>query len=691
MTLSIEDFYQELQLEVSAQSEASGDLSEDAFFTVATSYLIDSGDISQCERTSYIRQGLRIDGYTDDPRNEDNTLTVFLLDYCQGNIISPLRKADLDALCKRATNFISKCTSRQFVASLEESSPVSALAELIYERWSEIRKSRVIVLSNRLLKIRSSNLLEIPVNGISCSVSLWDLSRLHQYCASGKSREDILVDLANEFGGSLAALPAHMPETDYRSYLIVMPGQQLALIYARWGTQLLEKNVRVFLQARGKVNKGIRETIDNEPSMLFAYNNGITATAETVQTEPTKYGLAMTSITNLQIVNGGQTTASIFDAWRRDKDLSKVFVQMKLSVVDPAKSEEIVPRISEYANSQNKVSAADFFSNHPFHIAMEKFSRQITAPRIDGSLVDSKWFYERARGQYVDERAKANSNAERRKFDIIYPRIQLITKTDLAKYQNTWMRKPSMVSRGAQRNFANFAESIGLQWRSNPDVFNDIFFKHSVAKAILFRTLEKLVSKQDWYQGGYRANVVVYTLSLMSHLFSSRDKSFDFTRIWQHQAVHEELAIELTRVSCDVYKHLTSPPSGSPTNVTEYAKTSRCWDLLLEKKIVWSKAIDAYISSKSSAAKEQSEARKIQKLRNGLDAQVDVLAAGIMFWSSLSSWANDTAISESDKGLLRRAASPGFYPSEKQAGYLLDILKRCQEIGYEGKLPESIS
>lgn len=686
MTISIEEFHQELQLEVSAQSEASGDLSEDAFFTVGTSYLIDSGDISECQRVSYVHPGLKIDGYTSDPRNEDGTLTVLVVDYNQLADINPFKKADLDALCKRITGFVAKCTSKQFIDSLEESSAVSALAELIYERWSEIKKVRVIVLTNRLLKIRSSSLPDLSVNGISCSVSLWDLSRLFQYCSSGKSREDILVDLANEFGGPLATLSAHLADTDYKSYLVVMPGIQLAKIYERWGTQLLEKNVRVFLQARGKVNKGIRDTIDNDPTMMFAYNNGITATAESVKTDPTKYGLAMSSITNLQIVNGGQTTASVFDAWRRNKDLSKVFVQMKLSVVDPAKSEEIVPRISEYANSQNKVNAADFYSNHPFHVAIEKFSRQITAPRIDGSLVDSKWFYERARGQYVDGRAKMNSISEKKKFDIIYPRRQLITKTDLAKYLNTWRQKPDLVSQGAQRNFAEFAEYIGNQWRKDPGIFNDIFYQHSVAKAILFRTLEKTVSSQDWYRGGYRANVVIYTLSLLSQLFSSKNKSFDFTRIWKRQEVEDDLVIELTRAAHDVYKHITSPPLGSPTNVTEYAKTSKCWQSLLESGVKWSKSIDSYVITKPNVAKEQSESRMNKEFKGGVEAQVIALKAGSMFWSKLSQWSANTAISSRDKSLLRNASLTGFYPTAKQASDLLNILNRCQEIGYPEQL-----
>jgi hypothetical protein len=682
MSLSLEDFFSDLVLQVAAESEACGDLSEDSFFSIATSYLIDSGDISCAERVAYFRPGVRVDGFTGDPRDEDRIVTIIVSDYCSKDSLESLNKAGLDTLIKQAVNFVSKCTASSFVDGLEETSPVFGLADLIRTRWPEITRVRIIVITNRILKIRSSSIPDIPVNGISCSVSLWDLSRLYEYVVSGKAKEDLVIDFSCDYGGALPALAAHLAETDYKSYLLVVPGEQLAQIYAKWGTQLLEKNVRVFLQSRGKVNKGIRETIENAPSMLFAYNNGLTATATSVETSPTRNGLALTSITNLQIVNGGQTTASIYDAWRRKKDLSKVFVQVKLSVVDAFKAEEIVPKISQYANSQNKVSAADFFSNHPFHIAIEQFSRQIVAPRADGSLVDSRWFYERARGQYIDEKGRLNSNAERRKFDIMFPRAQLVTKTDLAKYFNTWLRKPDVVSKGAQRNFSSFAEYIDAQWGKDSTVFNDVFFKKAIAKAILFRALERTVKGQDWYQGGYRANIVAYTISLLSHRFVRSGKDFNLLAIWQMQSVSTELLNELMRVAGDVHAHLVNPPLGSPANVTEYAKTARCWELLVAKEVKWSKAIDSFIVSKSETVKQKQEAKKLEKFESAVEAQANVIALGSVFWMSVHSWASERGFSSKDCGILLSATSAKFYPTERQAKYLLAILGRCEEAGY---------
>ena len=238
--------------------------------------------------------------------------------------------------------------------------PTSSLA-----RWPSVSKVRLFLISNRVLSSRIDGREAGDLRGVPLTYSVWDLERIHRYVTSGHEREDFIVKL-DEFGGPLLLLPAHMELAEYESYLAVLPGSQLARIYDRYGARLLEQNVRVFLQARGNINRGIRNTIANNPEMFFAYNNGITATAESMETVDSPNGLLLTGLRNFQIVNGGQTTASIHAALRnKEVDLDRVFVQMKLSIVDPERALEIVPRISEYANSQNRVSAADFFSESP--------------------------------------------------------------------------------------------------------------------------------------------------------------------------------------------------------------------------------------------------------------------------------------------------------------------------------------
>jgi hypothetical protein len=181
----------------------------------------------------------------------------------------------------------------------------------------------------------------------------------------------------------------------------MIPGVLLAEIYRQHGARLLEQNVRTFLQARGKVNKGIRDTILNQPEMFLAYNNGLCATAAQIQIESEKGPVAnIRSITDFQIVNSGQTTASLTSApLKDDADLSAVLVQLKLSVIrDPAQVGAIVSNISRFANSQNKVNEADLRSNDAFQVRVEHLSRTVWVPCKAGANRQTKWFYERARG-----------------------------------------------------------------------------------------------------------------------------------------------------------------------------------------------------------------------------------------------------------------------------------------------------
>ena len=383
----------------------------------------------------------------------------------------------------------------------------------------------------------------------------------------------------------------------------------LAQLYDNWGARLLEQNVRCFLQARGKVNKGIRNTILNAPDMFFAYNNGITATAEAVNFVDDDGVPRIASLRNLQIVNGGQTTASIFTALKKDKaSLEHIFVQMKLSVVDPEKAEKVVPKISEYANSQNRVNAAKLFANHPFHIRMEEFSRRVWARSPDGTFRDTKWFYERARGQYLD--AKANlSPSEKKKFEREYPKPQSFTKTDLAKFENVWECIPQIVSKGAQANFAKFAELIGKRWEKDPDQFNETYFCHAMA-SMIFRRLERLVSQQSWYEGGYPANVVAYTLSKLSHMIEQTGKVLNFQKVWQDQGLTEALEDALCLIAAVAHTHILDTPEGI-RNVSEWAKKDACWERVRDVEIDLPLGLRDQIVSKAQVRKVRQDAKKL--------------------------------------------------------------------------------
>jgi hypothetical protein len=682
--MTVEDFHHEFLQDVAARAESMGEFIETAFVEAFAENLCDAGEIDTCDRVQYADRGMRVDGYGGDPSENGDVLTLLIADFDHQAEIGSLTAADILSAFRKLSKFVQSVRDPEFRAGLEESAPVFGLADLIAARWSSLGQIRMVLVSNRRLATRMEGVKAETIGNISASHSVWDITRLHRYVASGREREELEINLLEQFGSGFPALPAHLKDADYEAYLAVIPGQQLAEIYDRWGARLLEQNVRCFLQFRSKVNKDIRNTISNQPDMFFAFNNGISATAERVLTRPTESGIEITALTNFQIVNGGQTTASIHAAHtdrRNPRNLSNVFVQMKLSIVKPEHAGEVVPRISEYANSQNKVSAADFFSNHPFHVRIENFSRRMfTAPR-DGSFVQSKWFYERARGQYQDARAGL-STSERRKFDIEYPRRQMFTKTDMAKFLWVWEGKPHVVSMGAQKNFADFAAAVGREWEKDNEQFNEGYYKQLVAKAIVFRFMEGLVPQQHWYEGGYRANVVAYGIAKLAQDLGSKGKHIDFEAVWKAQDVPPGLKHALTTAAEAAHSVITNPPAGV-RNVTEWAKKPGCWERLREVQVVWPAATWTCTIRQAEVLASVKAAKRTQRLVSGLEAQMIVVGAGAEFWTDVRTWAVDNGqLSPKEREILLVACRmPAMLPSDKQSEVILDCFARLQQEG----------
>lgn len=683
MPIDLQEFHQELFQEIHRSSDAEGQYVEDAFFDMLCNQLVDAGEFDSADRAHYLSQrGVRVDGYGGDPASSEGVLSLIITDFSQSPEVATLTATDMGAIFNRLLNFLTKSLDPGFRNGLEETSPAFGLADMIAARWPQIVKARLFLVSNRVLSTRIDRRPEGELQGVPITYSVWDLGRLHRYATSGREREDIEIDLENEFGGALLLLPAHLDEAGYEAYLAVIPGTQLAAIYDRWGARLLEQNVRVFLQARGNVNRGIRVTLENDPEMFFAYNNGITTTADHLETIKKDGGLFLTRIRNFQIVNGGQTTASVHAASRnKNIDLSRVFVQMKLSIIEPSKTMDVVPKISEYANSQNRVSPADFFANHPFHIRMEQFSRRIFAPSQDGTFRESKWFYERARGQYQDARGYLTS-AQRRSFDLECPKHQMFSKTDLAKFQNVWRGQPETVSRGAQKNFAEFAEFVSKAWLRQPDDFNEAYYRETIAKAIVFRQVEKLVTVQPWYQGGYRANVVAYAIAKLAHDISARGSALDFDRIWRAQSISDSLRDGLEVVAKAVHGVLVDPPS-TTQNVTEWAKQQACWHRVSQLNIDWPNSLLDELISNDEKQEGRRTAVKDQRILNDIQAQTAVVNAGGPFWLKVKDWgATRALLTQTEREILDVAtAIPTKLPSGKQSLIVIELLEKLHAEG----------
>lgn len=683
MNPELKEFHEEFFQAVLRDADAGGRFAEDAFFELFCEQLVEAGELETADRARYASpRGVAIDGFGGDPIHAEGVLSLIVADFHQGEDIETLTATEMEAILKRGTAFLTRSLDARFRNELEETSPGFALADLIARCWSSVSKVRLVLISNRVLSSRVDGRSAGEVDNIPVVYSVWDLSRLHRFASGGRTREDVDVDLA-EYGGPVAVLPAHLAGADYQAFLLVMSGTQLAAIYDRWGARLLEQNVRVFLQARGGVNKGIRMTIDQDPGMFFAYNNGITATAEEVTTRRTDDGLQMTHLKNLQIVNGGQTTASIFAASHaRKADLSSVFVQVKLSVIPPARAEEVVPKISEYANSQNKINAADFFSNHPFHVRIKSFSERMFAPSRDGTFRESKWFYERARGQYQDARANLTV-AELRRFDLEYPKRQVFSKTDLAKVLNVWRGIPHIVSRGSQKNFAEFATYIGKVWLDSPDIFNEEFYRHLIAKVIVFDRAESIVSHAPWYEGGYRANIVAFAIAKLGHDVGAMKRAVDFDQIWRDQEISDGLREALSVSAERVKDVIVAPDRGQVRNVTEWAKQQACWARVQALQINWAQDLGSTLVTLDEQRNSARGAVKEQRVLNGIEAQAVVVRAGGDFWRQVREWAIENRVLSSKEldALAAVARLPQTVPHEKQCAVAISALARVRSEG----------
>jgi len=575
--------------ELLRDAEVSGDPQHASFFKMYAELAAENGDCADLVYCPVIRESTRpyqVDGYTLD--HDLGELHLAVCDFRPERNLQSLNADKINAIFNRVRRFCEHSIQEDFLHSLEETSPEFELAWFIQNNANQIKRIRCVMFSNARLATRKKVLEAGQVINAEMTFNIIDFDRFVDIQNAVSGLEPIELDLTELHGATLPFLKAHLGDSEYESYLVVMPGLLLAKIYGLYGARLMEQNVRTFLQARTKANKGILHTVKEEPEMFFAYNNGITATASSIYiAKQSENKLGISRISNLQIVNGGQTTASLLYAHDRNQaDLSQIFVQMKLSVVNPEYIDEVVPLISRHANTQNRVSEADFFSSHPFHVEMQQISRKLATPVAAGALSATRWFYERARGQYKNE-GMLRSPAARKKFEAEFPKSQVIQKTDLSKYHLTFGSKPDIVSLGAQKCFLHYAQEISNQWEQSTEDFNDSYFRTTVAKAIVFRWLDKHVGTADWYKSdrGYKANIVTYTLAwLVNYLAQIKSLAINLEFIWKVQSVPEELQICLADLAPQIAQCIKSPPSGV-SNISEYAKSQACWSRVSALKL----------------------------------------------------------------------------------------------------------
>ena len=561
--MKIDDYRRIVHEDIAVACELNSSKDSEEFLAYATSLLINGEEFDDfvechCEGGTPGSAGFYcIDGYSID--ETDGSCCVFIVDYHGPDAVDNIIAKDIEAAFNKIRRFVEKSIKTELFREIKNRSAMEFSRDHLNFNNESITKFRFYLLTDAFNRQRAKTIKDETINGRIVELNVWDIERIYDLVCSQTQKEiveikfedfgvdgipcvkavehvDVVADIdvspiAREDGDESA------PENviTYSSYLAVVPGEILNKLYLDYGSKLLEGNVRSFLSAKRKVNKGIQNTIKNYPEMFFAYNNGIAATATEIEVEYTRNGPVITYIKGLQIVNGGQTTASIANTLLTAKkgdnvDLSKVAVPMKLSVLEHSMAERIIPKISEYSNSQNPVDASDFFSNHPFHIRMEEYSRKTPIPAKGGNQFQQYWFYERARGQYNQGKMKIiNKAAELKKYTDRYPENMVITMLDLARYMELYGCRPDIVSKGKQKLLQRFAEEIKSSWEKGDTQYNEFYFKRAVALAIIYKRTDEIIKQSEWYRENrsYKANVIAYTMSIIFNHVRRKHKGYE--------------------------------------------------------------------------------------------------------------------------------------------------------------------
>jgi AIPR protein. len=590
----IEKYYQSLMQDVVAMQTGNedGDTQEQTFTRIAVDILADAGetenaDVAYDEKALGTRNQHKINAYAVPENYETVDLFISIFDFSE--TIPTIAKSEIDRATTRITNFFKKAVEKDYVNEVAESSPIFEFANTL-ANYQELKENLVrvnaIILTNG--EYKGDFPPSVTIGGYNIFYRIIDINYL--YKISEQSRVPIELDFENFEGENfvIPCLSANTDNPDYKAYIAIIPGTCLSKLYERYGARLLEQNVRSFLQFTGKINKGIRDTIRNEPHMFLAFNNGIAATADHIELDET--GHYVKKISNLQIVNGGQTTASIYSTARKDKaDISNIFVQVKFSVIDkPDQYSDIVSRISRYANTQNKVNDADFSANNPALIAFEKLSRYILSPITAQNNMQTCWFFERARGQYKTLRSReGRTKSLQNAFDRKYPKNQMFTKVELAKYINAYQEiwdgrrlviGPYIIVRGKENNYAQF---IANNLPDNIKKINNVYFEDAIAKCILFKNTDKRYGKKPDSIGEMKLVVVPYTLSLINKI---TDNKLDLYKIWKNQQVSPQLSDFIYDLMKQVNHFILEAYAGQ--HYIEKAKREECWELV--KNHSWS-------------------------------------------------------------------------------------------------------
>lgn len=667
MERGLKNYIEAIQSDVAAlvYSDGEGASFEDKFTEHCIEILDNIGKSEGARVLSYInpdsqgRIDWKINGYClkDEFKDDEKkkvyfeTLDVFITHFNHSTYDYNITKPDFE----KGLNQIKRFINSALKGSIEDIDPskteLNQLLNIIKRQRNDFERINIFLLINGNSKYGVEKLKINGFDDLEVFIHVWDIQRFYKLSESSSNREPIEIEFNKLIDNNQNGIQClKMPNINelYECYLAILPGEVLSKLYNEYSNELLESNVRAFLGQTGKFNKGIRDTIREKPQMFLPYNNGITATAENVETILIDNQLYLTKLLDFQIVNGGQTTASLFHTQKKfkDVDLSNVFVQMKLTVIKDVEQKNIeVPNIARYANSQNKVSELDLSSNNPYFVQIESISRKKYVVNPDNRNQSTLWYFERVNGQYKESLNKLKTDSQEKKFKEQNPTHQKFIKSDIAKFINIWELEPYIVSQGAQKNFIHYTKKINELVKKNK-LPGENFYKKLIANAILYNNVNKLFGRKNVDAIG-DTNLKSFTIAYsLSFFFFKIENRLDLWKIYDEQRVPEEITKSLKEILILVYNFLIS--SSSNSLISEYCKRESTWKKLLEQNNfnIDLKKIEPFLISLSEKEVRDNEviAKDVYNIDDDLILKDNVISYGINFWDGLKLYSKDNIL-----------------------------------------------
>ena len=674
--MDIKEFAQEFIDNVKMSVEMTGSDYDQELASSILEYMEDNGEVNAPEICSFQKTRTRITAY--DYNDEAESLDLFYLikaDTLLGKVNASKVQQGLNYLMAFYREAMNGILFKN--VDIEPSDEIVEVAKLVQSTKGQINQLRVYVITDGLTDPASvPAAVESEDGEYVIEYNVWDMQRVYQQHNIRAGKEKVEIDFPTTYNTELQCLKMSEQNLFVDAYLAIIPGITLAKIYKQYQQVLLEKNVRTFLQFKGKVNKQIRKTLREQPDMFFSFNNGISTTATEIETKEIDGMLYITRLYDWQIVNGGQTTASIAASLTdKEVDLNKVFVPMKISVIrDAEHDDELIKQISVSANSQTAIKNSDFSANDPYLVDLERFSRTEWVPNGNNKPF-CKWYFERTRGQYLDQLAQLSGFNEK-SFKIEYPKKQKVTKTDIAKFEVVWKQRPFDVCRGAEKNYQLFVTDIK---REKPTI-SAVYFKNVIAKGILFNTIDGIVKSKNL--GGYKANMNAYLMASISFLSGG---NLDLTYIWENQRIQKEVKEKVEQLVPIVWEHLTGGAFGGnqSSNVGEWSKKPDCWNKLKLKLGEIDKFGEDLMQPDTN-----DDGSYLNETQQSRIKEAEAIEPN--YWFGLANWAKSRNLLTP----IERKAAFNFgtmksrnrgITSLKQAVFALKIVEKAKELGYEGK------